>query len=73
MQKITREILTVKELAERWKLNPYWIYHHIRELPHFKVGSLVRFDAQEVEDHFQVSKNRGDSFRSTVGSRGSLA
>jgi hypothetical protein len=72
MEKTTREILTVKELAERWKLNPYWIYHHIRELPHFKVGSLVRFDAQEIEEHFQTSKKRGNGFRSAIGGHGSL-
>ena len=46
-----RELLTVDELARRWRLKPSWVYQHIGELPHFKLGNLVRFDPDELEEH----------------------
>jgi len=53
MEKIPREILTIKELAERLKIKPSWIYAKTRErgegtIPKIKVGKYIRFDESEV-------------------------
>src|SRR4051812_15721836 len=43
--------LTVKELAERWQCSDGHIYNMIksRQLPHFKIGQLIRIAASQVE------------------------
>ena len=53
MEKILRELLTIKELAERLKIRPSWLYAKTRErgegtIPNVRVGKYIRFDETEV-------------------------
>jgi predicted DNA-binding transcriptional regulator AlpA len=54
------ELWTIEEVTARWRLKPSWVYQHIRELPHIKLGNLVRFDPNELEQYLLKSK-RGPS------------
>lgn len=51
-------LLTVPQLAERWKVKDSWVYQHIREIPHIKLGSLVRFDPRDL-DQFLLKSKKG--------------
>lgn len=46
----TIELLTISEVAELMKLSESYIYKRVRarELPHLKIGNLLRFKAEEV-------------------------
>ncbi len=48
---MARELWTVEEVAQKWRLKPSWIYQHMGELPHIKLGNLVRFDPDELEEY----------------------
>ncbi|MDA2934409.1 hypothetical protein MYX82_08700 [Acidobacteria bacterium AH-259-D05] len=34
-----KELWNIQQLAEKWGLKPSWIYQHLQELPHFKLGN----------------------------------
>jgi hypothetical protein len=42
-------VMTVQDLAKQWQVKESWIYQHMHTLPHFKIGSLVRFDPRQLE------------------------
>jgi predicted DNA-binding transcriptional regulator AlpA len=52
------ELITVEELAALWKVKESWIYQHMAEIPHLKLGALVRFDPVELEG-FLLNSKRG--------------
>ncbi len=53
---MTDELMTVGELAARWKVKESWVYQHMAEIPHIKLGNLVRFDPEELEQSLLKSK-----------------
>ncbi len=53
---MARELLTVEEVAQKWRLKPSWIYQHMRELPHIKLGNLVRFDPDQLTEYLADAK-----------------
>lgn len=42
-QRPVEPLLTIREAAEFLQLSVSYIYHHIREIPHVKVGRVNRF------------------------------
>lgn len=59
------ELWTVEDVANRWRLKPSWIYQHIAELPHLKMGNLVRFVPDELEKYLARARrgpNCGDKW-----------
>jgi excisionase family DNA binding protein len=54
-----REILTPNEAAELFRVPLSWIYGHVGELPHFKIGRLLRFDRAELEAWFERKHRNG--------------
>ena len=50
-----RPLLKVAEAARLMNVAPETIYRKIREdnLPHFKIGSDIRLDANQVLEHFR--------------------
>ena len=50
------ELWNVEQLAEQWRLKPSWIYQHIHELPHYKIGNHVRFDPRELEEFLEKAR-----------------
>lgn len=44
--------LTLDDLAERWQVNPKWIYSNHRRLgiPRLHLGRQLRFPLREVEE-----------------------
>lgn len=44
------QLLTIQEVAEMTKLSESYLYKRVRarELPHFKIGNILRFRAEEV-------------------------
>ncbi len=47
----TQKILTITEVAERLGMHPVTVYRLVKEsrLPVFRIGRMLRFDADEVE------------------------
>jgi len=54
-----KELWNIQQLAEKWKLKSSWIYQHLHELPHYKLGNHVRFDPQELEQFLIEQAQRG--------------
>lgn len=42
-------IFSVEELAEYLRVSAKWVYEHTCELPHFKLGGLLRFRKKEID------------------------
>ena len=53
---MVKELIDVAILAKRWELKESWIYQHINELPHFKIGHLLRFDPDQLEEYLKKAK-----------------
>ena len=54
-----RELWDVQELTQKWGLKPSWVYQHIHELPHYKLGNHVRFDPKELQQFLAERARRG--------------
>ena len=56
-----KKLLTVEELAEFLNVKRSWIYDKVYQgqLPHYKLGALLRFDAEEIKLWLKSNK-RGD-------------
>ena len=55
-------ILTVKQLAEKWQLNPHTIYNWVasEKIPFHRFGNkTIRFKEEEVEDWSQKKGSEG--------------
>lgn len=54
---MSRVLLDVDGVAERLSVSPRMVRKMIaeRRIPHFKVGSLVRFDEQDVDEWLRAS------------------
>jgi len=46
-----KELIDVPTLAKQWGLKESWIYQNVNSLPHHKLGHLVRFDPDELEQY----------------------
>ena len=53
---MNKEMWDVPTLAKHWKLKESWVYQHINELPHFKIGHLLRFDPDQLEEYLKKAK-----------------
>ncbi len=53
---MVKELIDVATLAKKWELKESWLYQHINELPHHKLGHLVRFDPVELEEYLKKSR-----------------
>jgi excisionase family DNA binding protein len=42
-------VFSVEELAEYLRVSVKWVYDHTHELPHFKLGGLLRFRKKDVD------------------------
>ncbi len=42
-------IYSVEELAEYLRVSTKWVYAHAFELPHFKLGGLLRFRKKDID------------------------
>jgi len=51
------EFLTVKELADKLKVNQMTIYRKIKngELPYHRIGNSIRFKLSEIEEYTRVN------------------
>jgi len=59
-----KELWDVHQLAKKWGLKASWIYQHIHELPHYKLGNHVRFDPHKLEQFLEEKARSGPrSFR----------
>lgn len=41
-------LLTVDELAAQLRVPTSWVYDHVREIPHLKLGRHVRFEQDAI-------------------------
>lgn len=50
-----REVETVEELAQRWKVRKSWIYERTRKglLPFIRIGRYIRFEPEKVDQFFR--------------------
>jgi len=42
-------LFSVEALADYLKVSAKWVYEHTFELPHFKLGGLLRFRKKEID------------------------
>jgi predicted DNA-binding transcriptional regulator AlpA len=42
-------IFSVEELSDYLRVSVKWVYDHTFELPHFKLGGLLRFRKKEID------------------------
>lgn len=49
-------ILTVETLAQYLAVEKDWVYSHVREIPHFKVGRFPRFKKAEIDRWLEAQK-----------------
>ena len=59
----TQALLSIQQLSELWGIKLSWIYQHISELPHRKIGNLVRFVPSELEAYLENNR-RGPTVKS---------
>lgn len=59
------QLIDINTLAEKLSVKPMTIYGWIHEgvIPHFKLGRLVRFDEEVIEEWLKVRKVNGRSQR----------
>jgi hypothetical protein len=43
------KIFEVSGLADYLTISPKWVYDHVHELPHFKLGGFLRFKKKEID------------------------
>ena len=55
---MSKELWTVQEVAKNYRLKDSWVYQHMGELPHYKLGNLVRFDPDELDDFLRKHRSR---------------
>lgn len=51
MSKNTRRLVDVKGLTEHCQVTEHWVRRAVRErrIPHHKLGALLRFDLDEID------------------------
>ncbi len=49
-------LLSVEDLAEYLGVEKDWVYSHIKEIPHFKVGRFPRFRRKDVDRWLESNK-----------------
>lgn len=56
----TQKILTISEVSELLKVHPITVYRMIKQgrLPHFRIGRVLRFDADQLADWLQVTQRK---------------
>ena len=70
---MTPEILTLTEMAERYRISPKTLYNHWRALGGFKVTGRIRFDAKVTHDRIlEASHNQEEMVLSVSKARNHL-
>ena len=49
-------ILSVDDLSKYLSVDKSWVYHNIRQIPHFKIGRFPRFRKREVDKWLEQHK-----------------
>jgi len=54
----TQKIMTISEVAELLKVHPITVYRLIKQgkLPYFRIGRILRFDADQLEDWLRITQ-----------------
>jgi excisionase family DNA binding protein len=47
---IEQELMTVNDLSASLRIKPSWIYQHIGDIPHYKIGAMLRFDRERIQE-----------------------
>jgi excisionase family DNA binding protein len=53
------EYLTVKEVQEKLKISPRNSYELMKEIPHFKIGQLIRIDPNDFQSWLEKHRRVG--------------
>lgn len=53
MPEVNPSSLSIADAARELRVSESWLYRHKNELPHTRVGRLIRFDALLLRRHFQ--------------------
>jgi len=54
----TQKIMTISEVAELLSVHPITVYRLIKQgkLPYFRIGRILRFDADQLEDWLRITQ-----------------
>jgi len=63
-----RRLIDIKMLSEKLSIKVKTLYHlvHKGEIPHYKIGRLVRFDEDVVDGKWLEDKERPKSHRNPL-------
>jgi excisionase family DNA binding protein len=57
MEKESLTIFTMDDLAQYFQVTKSWVYNHIHELPHYKLGGrLLRFRKEAIDRWLETQK-----------------
>ena len=51
-------LLTVEEAAAVLAVSPAWVHNHLAEIPHRRVGRLIRFTRDDIETYLATVAHR---------------
>jgi len=55
---VSEQLWTVQQLAERLQVPRSWVYKHLKEIPHIKLGKYVRFEPSALDSLLQSLRKR---------------
>ena len=59
--------LTVKEVAQYLGMKTSTVYAWVREIPHYKVGNLIRFKREDVDAWMETKREGGEAQKISAG------
>lgn len=59
---MSKELITINELAIILNVKESWIRRHvfIDTIPYLKIGRLIRFNKEQILEHFNINSNKED-------------
>ena len=61
MISLPEPLLDVAAVAEIFGVRPQWVYEHLDELPHVRVGRYVRFETAAIREYVDRQRREPES------------
>jgi excisionase family DNA binding protein len=67
--KQNERLMTVDELAERWQVEPAWVYKKAKDpdFPTIRLGGNIRFAFEDIEEYEKQAKENDSARRRRRG------
>jgi excisionase family DNA binding protein len=54
-----QELMTIGDLSACLSIKRSWIYQHINDIPHYKIGTMLRFDRERIQQWLDKGEKSG--------------